>query len=155
MPTSSGVRIPPDNNAPILRYTLMFCAIVSTPNGIVCGNLFNVTVSVGQLTQIGDDRLNYTINGLLTEIVYGVMIRAENAAGLRMNPELGDGFTFISAVSDDGQVENIVFIPSTDAVIVTWNLPHLALDTSDLNVSFSVSYFNNGSPQIVTLVTVV
>ena len=145
-------RIPSDNNAPIISYTLMFCARPS--NSTLCGTSVNVTVPVGELTRVGD-QLNYTINGLLTEKMYEVVIRAENSVGLRMNPDLGDGFFFNSAGPDNGQVENISFISATGAVIVTWNLPPLALDTSDLNVSFSVSYFNNGAPQNVSQVTIV
>ena len=72
-----------------------------------------------------------------------------------MNPELGNGFTFNSSFPGDGRVENVHFIPATDAIIMTWNLPRLALETSDLNVSFSVSYFNNGAPQNVLQVTIV
>ena len=146
-------RIPSDNNAPITNYTLMFCARPS--NSTPCGTSVNVTVPVGKLTRVGDDQLNYTINGLLTEKMYEVVIRAENDIGLRMNPDLGDGFFFNSAGPDNGQVENIAFISATGAVIVTWNLPPLALDTSDLNVFFSVSYFNNGAPQNVLQMTVV
>ena len=147
-------RIPPYNNAPIISYTLIFCTIASTPNGTVCGNLYNVTVPVGELTQIGDDRLNYTINGLLTEKMYEVVIRAENSVGLRMAPELGDGFTFNSAGPDNGRVENAMSIPAITAVIVTWNLPRLALATSRLNVSFNVTYFNNGDGSNVRSVIV-
>ena len=145
-------RIPSDNNAPITRYTLMFYARPS--NSTLCGTSINVTVPVSELNQVGENQLNYTINGLLTEKMYEVVIRAENSVDFQMNPELGNGFTFNSAVPGDGQVENITFIPTTNVVIVTWNLPRLALDTSDLNVSFNVSYFNNGAPDIVTLVTV-
>ena len=146
-------RIPPDNNAPIISYTLMFCAIVSTPNDTVCGTLVNVTVPVGELTRVGD-QLNYTINELLTEKMYEVVIRAENSVGLRMAPELGDGFTFNSAGPDNGRVENGMSIPAITAIIVTWNLPHLALATSRLNVSFNVTYFNNGDESNVRSVIV-
>ena len=135
-------RIPPDNNARITSYALMFCARSS--NNTLCDTLVDVTVPVGELTQVGDDQLNYTINELLTEKMYEVVIRAENSIDLRMAPELGDGFTFNSAGPDNGRVENGMSIPAITAIIVTWNLPRLALATSRLNVSFNVTYFNNG-----------
>ena len=146
-------RIPSVNNARITSYTLMFCARPS--NNTLCGTSVNVTVPVEQLTQVGENQLNYTISGLSTEKMYEVLIRAENDIGLRMAPELGDGFFFESADPDDGQVENVTSIPATNVAIVTWNLPRLALATANLNVSFSIMYFNNGARETVIPLTVV
>ena len=146
--------IPPDNNARIFSYTLIFCARV-TSNSTVCGTLINITVPVGQLTQVGEDKLNYTINELLIETMYEVVIRAENSVGFQIYPELGNGSMFNSPFPDDGQVENLAFIPThRHVVIVTWNLPYLALATADLNVSFNVTYFSNGTPDMVIPVSV-
>ena len=145
-------RVPLDNNAPIISYNLMFCIKI---NSTVCGTSIHITVQVGEVTQVGEDQLNYSINELLTGKMYEVVIRAENSVGLRMDPELGNGLTFNSTFPDDGRVENATFIPTTSVVIVTWILPRLALETDDLIVSFSVSYFNNGARDMNTSVTVV
>ena len=68
------------------------------------------------------------------------MIRARNSVGQQMSPMFGDGFRFNSTSPDDGQVTNVTFIPSTRIIILTWNLPPLALATTILNVSFNIIY---------------
>ena len=145
--------VPVDNNAPITSYTLTFCTVV-LPHDSDCDTLVNITVPVDNLTRIGETQLMYTYSELLTETLYEVVIRAENSVGRQMAPVLSNGFYFNSSFPDDGQVVNASFIPTAHVVIVTWNLPTLALATSNLNVSFNVVYFSDGDPNNTTLVTV-
>ena len=144
-------RIPPNNNADITSYTLTFCAMV---NATDCGSSVNVTVMLSQLTRIGDNQLSYIYDELLTEKMYEVVIRAENSIGLQMAPALGNGLNFDSAFPDDGRVVNVGFIPTINTIIVTWNLPVLALNTTNLDVSFDVVYYNVSKPLNRTSVSV-
>ena len=141
--------IPMDNNAHITSYTLTFC-VRFFPNDTNClvEDLIHITVT--NLTRIDEIRLSYAYSELLTEKLYEVVIRAENSVGMQMDPVLDNGLFFYSAFPDDGQVENVRFIPTTRVVIVTWNLPTLALDTTRLNVSFNITYFKNDEPDVVS-----
>ena len=146
--------VPSANNAPIQSYTLMFCIRL----GIYCVDvtLTNVTLMVGseQLVTIGGNRLRYTFNELLIDREYEVVIRARNSVGQQMSPMFGGGFRFNSASPDDGRVVNVSFIPSTSMIILTWNLPPLALATTNLDVSFNVTYFSDSDPQNIVSVAV-
>ena len=145
--------VPVDNNAPITSYTLTFCSMV-LPHDTDCDTLVGITISVDSLTRIGKTQLRYTYPELLTEKLYEVVIRAENSVGRQMAPVLSNGFYFNSSFPDDGQVINVSFISTTRVVIVTWNLPTLALATANLNVFFNVTYFSDGDPNNTTLVTI-
>ena len=144
---------PPSNNADITGYTLTFCALVPY-NYTDCGSLVNVTVMLSQLTRIGDNQLSYIYRELLIVKMYEVVVRAQNPIGLQMAPALGSGLNFNSAFPDNGQVVNVSFIPTTRLIIVTWNLPVLALATANLNVSFDVTYYSVANPINTILVTV-
>ena len=141
--------VPADNNAPITSYTLTFCAIFS-PTDINCssGTSVIVTIPVGNrdLITVDGNQLRYTYPELLTEKQYEVLIRAENTVGWQMSPAFGNGLRFNSSFPDNGQVVNVGFIPTTGTIIVTWNLPPLALATTNLNVSFAVTYYNVADP---------
>ena len=144
---------PPNNNADITSYTLTFCAMVSSDD-TDCGSSVNVTVMLSHRTRIGNNQLSYIYNELLTEKMYEVVVRAENSIGLQMAPALGNGLNFDSAFPDDGRVVNVGFIPTINTIIVTWNLPALALNTTNLNVSFNVVYYNVSTPLNRTSVSV-
>ena len=146
-------RIPSDNNVSITSYTLIFCV---SPNDTDCSHssAINVTRQVDDLTRISENRLSYIFPELVTEKLYEIVIRAENSNGLQMAPELGNGFRFNSASADDGQVVNVSFIPTTRMIIVTWNLPALAMATANLNVSFDVLYYSDADQQNITTVPV-
>ena len=146
-------RIPPNNNADITSYTLTFCAIISS-GGTDCGSSVNVTVMLSELTRIGNNQLSYVFPELVTGKMYEVVVRAENSIGLQLAPAMGSGLKFDSAFPDNGQVVNVSFIPTTRLVIVTWNLPSLAQATTNLNVSFDVTYYSGGDPTSTTNVTV-
>lgn len=148
-------REPKDNNADITHYTIMFCAIASPTNNTDCSGVpFDNRVPVAMLTRVDENRLSYVYNELLTEKMYEVVIRAENEVGEQMSPTFGNGFPFNSAFPDDGQVVSVGFIPLTRVVIVTWELPPLALalaqDNKRLNVSFNITYINNGARDMPT-----
>ena len=135
--------IPSENNAPIQSYTLMFCARLET--GCEDGTFTNVTLTVGseQLITIGGNRLRYRFPELLIGKQYEVVIRARNSIGQQTSPAFGNGLRFNSAFPDDGQVVNVASVPSTNTIILTWNLPPLALATTNFDVSFNVTYFSN------------
>jgi hypothetical protein len=147
--------IPSDNNAPIESYTLMFCAWLET------GCTFtNVTLMVGSeeliTIKLNGNRLRYTFPGLLIGQLeqYEVVIQAENSIGRQMSPAFGNGFRFNSTSPDNGRVINVGFIPTTSVIILTWNLPPLALVTTNLNVVFNVTYYSVGAPLNTMTVTV-
>ena len=147
-------RIPMDNNAHITSYTLTLYARLSLNDKSHLVPDLIIIFPVTDLTRIGKTQLRFTYPELLTEKLYEVVIRAENSVGAQMDPVLGDGFTFSSAFPNDGRVENVRFIPTTRLVIVTWNLPTLALDTTRLNVSFNITYFKNDEPDVVSLIII-
>ena len=146
--------VPSANNAPIQSYTLIFCIRLE----IYCVDitLTNVTLMVGdeQLITIGGNQLRYTFTELLIDREYEVVIRARNSVGQQMSPMFGGGFRFNSASPDDGRVANVNFIPSTRIIILTWNLPPLALATPNVSVAFNVTYYNNGDPLNIMSVAV-
>jgi hypothetical protein len=149
--------IPSDNNAPIVQYILMFCAQIET--GCVDGASTNVPLTVGideELISIEGNRLRYTFPQLLIGKEYEVVIRAENSAGQQMFPpvNVSSGFRFNSASPNDGQVVSVDFVRTTNVIILIWNLPTLALATTNLNVSFNVTYYNVGAPLNIMSVTV-
>ena len=86
--------------------------------------------------------------------MYEVVVRAENSIGLQITPALGNGLKFNSAFPDDGRIVNVGFIPTASVVIVTWNLPALALATANLNVSFNVMYYSGADPANIISVSV-
>ena len=142
--------MPSDNNALITNYTLTFCAIFSLDDtDCLSGTSANVTLGVdgnAGLIRIGGNQLRYTFPELLTGKLYEVVIRAENSVGRQILPAFGNGLRFNSAFPDDGRVINANFIPTTRMIIVTWNLPPLALATNNLNVSFDVSHYSVADP---------
>ena len=140
-PSDSDNSIPLGSNAPITSYTLMLCARLS-PSTDCSSTSLSKSVPVSELIRVGINRLRYVYNELSAETLYEVVIRAENSVGLQMSPEFGNGLRFNSSTPDDGRVVNFGFIPTTGAIILTWNLPPLALATSNLNVSFDVTYFS-------------
>ena len=145
--------IPSANNDPIVTYTLMFCAQLNT--SCVSGN--NITLVVGrdlELITLDGNRLRYTFDELLTEKEYEVVIRAANSIGQQMSPAFGNGWRFNSAFPDNGRVVNNDSVPSTNTIILTWNLPPLALATTNLNVSFNVAYFSGSDPTNIMSVAV-
>jgi hypothetical protein len=148
--------IPSDSNAPIESYTLMFCARLGM--GCVDGTSTNVTFMVWdeEIIRIGENllRVRYRFSEILINREYEVVIRAENYIGRQMSPVFGNGFRFNSTSPDDGQVVNIGFVPTATMIILTWNLPTLALTTTNLNVSFNVTYYNVGAPLNTISVTV-
>ena len=150
--------MPSDNNADIKNYTLMFCAIFS-PTDTDCshGTSVSVTVIVGNrdLITVGGNQLRYTYPELVTEKQYEVVIRAENFVGQQMSPVFGNGLRFNSSFPNDGRIVNVSFIPTISMIIVTWNLPPLALATTDLNVSFAVMYNSVTSPMNIISETIV
>ena len=149
-------RIPSDNTSSIISYTLTICTRI-LPNDTDCSNgtLFNVSVLVNDLTMISGNRLSYILPELTTQKEYEVVIRARNLVGLQMSPALGGGFKFNSAFPDNGRVVDASFIPATTMlVIVTWNLPALAIATDNLNVSFIVTYYSDGDPDNTRMETV-
>ena len=136
-------RIPVSNNVDITSYRIVICARIP-PSNTDCSMppSLDTNLTLDQFTSAGEGRLSLVYNELLTEKVYEVVIRAINGIGEQESPMLGDGFTFNSAFPDDGRVENVAFIPTTRTVIVTWELPLLARQTTPLNVTFNVTYFN-------------
>ena len=109
---------------------------------------------LNELTRIGNTQLSYVFPELLTGKMYEVVVRAENSIGLQWAPAMGNGLKFNSAFPDDGRVVNVRFIPTTSVVIVTWNLPALARATTNLNVSFDVTYYSVTTHTNTTMVTV-
>ena len=147
--------VPSANNAPILSYTLMFCARLEA--GCVEGTFTNVTLRVEseQLIILDGNQLRYTFNEIIgIDREYEVVIRARNSVGQQTSPMFGGGFRFNSASPDDGRVANVNFIPSTRIIILTWNLPPLALATNNLNVSFNVTFFSASDPLNILSVAV-
>ena len=146
--------VPSANNAPIQSYTLMFCARLET--GCIEGTLRNITRMVGdeELIILGGNRLRYTFTQLLIDREYEVVIRARNSVGQQMSPMFGDGLRFNSTSPDDGRVVNVASVSSTNTIILTWNLPPLALETISVNVSFDVTYFSVGDPLNIMSVAV-
>ena len=137
-------RIPEDNNDRITNYRIIFCA---RENETVVDCSFNNTFTIdGSITRVNQTHLRFIYGELQTEKPYEVVIRAVNMIGEQMSPMVGEGLRFNSTYPDDGQVVNVGFIPTTHLVIVTWELPLLALETMPLNVTFNVTYFNNGNP---------
>ena len=133
--------IPAENNARIQSYNLLFCTVET---GCTDGILRNVTLMVGaeELITIGRNQLRYTLPQLLIDREYEVMIRARNSVGQQMSPMFGNGFRFNSTSPNDGQVVNVASVSSNNTIILTWNLPPLALATTGFNVSFNVTYFS-------------
>ena len=149
--------MPSSNNADILSYTLMFCALfMPTDTDCSQGTSVNATLMVGgtELIRIGENQLRYTLPELVLGKMYLVVITAENSIGRQMSPEFVNGFRFNSTLPDDGRVVNVDSIPTTSAIILTWRLPPLALATSDLNVSFDITYVSVTSPGNERLITV-
>ena len=71
-----------------------------------------------------------------------MLIRAQNTVGLQAAPVFGEGHRFRSAFRDDGQVVNIMIIPTTSVVILIWSLPQLAL-SSDVTIDFfEITHFD-------------
>ena len=137
-------RIPEENNAPITDYRIIFCV---RENETVVECPLNNTFTVGSdISQFNQTHQRFVYRELLTEKLYEVVIRAVNMISEQMSPMVGEGLRFNSAFPDDGQVVNVGFIPTIRMVIVTWELPLLAQETMPLNVTFNVTYFNNGSP---------
>ncbi len=147
--------IPSNSNAPIESYTLMFCAWLGM--GCVDGTSTNVTLTFGddELIRIGENQLTFRYPELLINREYEVVIRTENFIGRQMSPAFGNGLRFNSISPDDGQVVNVGFIPTTDAIILTWNLPPLALLSTDFNVSFNATYYSVADPLNTMPVTIV
>ena len=96
-----------------------------------------------QLITIGGNRLRYRFPELLIGKQYEVVIRARNSVGQQMSPMFGNGLRFNSAFPDDGQVINVTSVSSTNTIILIWNLPPLALATTNLDVSFNITYFSD------------
>ena len=145
--------IPSANNDPIINYTLMFCARLETG----CGSIISVTLEAErdpELIELDGNQLRYTFNELSTGKQYEVVIRAANTIGQQMSPVFGNGRRFNSAFPDDGQVVNVASVSSTDMIILTWNLPPLALATNNFNVSFNVTYFSDSDSLIIRSVAV-
>ena len=141
--------IPSSNNAPITSYTLSLCQIGPDGNPS-CGpdNDFRVNLNdpPNNLVSVSPTQLRYRFVDLVPQQMYEVRIRAQNSVGLRMKPVEGNGHRFSSATATDGQVVNLSLIRTTTVVILTWNLSTLAMATSGLNVSFTVSFFHDGNP---------
>ena len=80
--------------------------------------------------------------------MYEVVIRAGNDVGFQTAPVLGigEGYSFMSASKDDGEVENVMIIPTTSVVILTWSLPQLAVPSNVTTDFFEITYFNLGDP---------
>ena len=147
--------IPSANNNPIVNYTLMFCARLET--GCVNGTFTNVSLLVegeSALIRLDGNRLRYTFPDLLIGKEYEVVIRAANTIEQQMSPVFGNGLKFNSSFPDDGQVINVGVIPTTSTIILTWNLPPLALATNNLIVSFNVTYFSVSASQNIMSVAV-
>ena len=150
--------IPPNNNADIFIYTLMFCALFS-PADTDCsrGTSVNVTLVVdmdAELISVGENQLRYILLELLLEKLYMVVITAENSVGQQLSPAFINGLRFNSSFPDDGRIVNVDSIPTTGAIILTWNLPPLALATTNLNVSFIITYVSVNMPGNETSITV-
>jgi hypothetical protein len=139
--------IPSANNAPIESYTLIFC--IRLGMSCVPGFFINITLMVGdeELTTVDGNRLRFRFPELsVTNKEYEVVIQAENSIGRQMFPVFGNGFRFNSTSPDNGRVINVGFIPTTSMIILTWNLPPLALATTNLNVFFNVTYSIDADP---------
>ena len=145
--------IPSANNDPIVNYTLMFCALF---NGS-CGSIRTITLEVGrdsELMELDGNRLRYTFTELSTEKEYEVVVRAANTIGQQTSPAFGNGRRFNSAFPDDGQVVNVANVSSTDTIILTWNLPPLALALQNIDALFNITYFRDGNPSNILSVAV-
>ena len=146
--------IPSANNAHIQSYNLIFCVPLET--GCADGTLRNINHTIGEkeLIILDGNRLRYTLTQLLIDREYEVRIRASNSVGQQMSPMFGGGLRFNSASPDDGQVVNVASVSSTNTIILTWNLPPLALATTSFNVSFDVTYSSVSDPLSIMSVAV-
>ena len=127
--------IPSSNNAPITDYILEFCD--TSPSGSCLDN-----VTVNGLTSVNSTHLSYFFEPPHPNITYEVFIRAGNIVGFQTAPVFGGGHRFRSAFEDDGRVVNVMIIPTTSVVILTWNLPQLALSNDVIVDFFEVTYFH-------------
>ena len=130
----------------ITQYNIAVCRIAPSEN-FSCVNEYNFTIMRSDLTSLPDSQLRYTAENIFPESEYEIRIRAENSIGLQDDPVSGQGYRFSSAFADDGSVVNFRVVPTTSVVIVTWDLPFLALNTSNLEVLFDVTYFRIGNPE--------
>ena len=139
---------PSDRNSPITHYIIFWCHFFFFTDN--CTEINELTLPVSgdtSLINISSSQFRFQITDLPPQQMYQVRIRAMNAVGTQPSPAvIDDGFNFPSAFPVDGAVENLRNITSSSAVIFTWRLPALALATSNLNVSFTVSYFDIGDP---------
>ena len=144
---------PSSNNVMITQYNIAVCRIAPSEN-FSCVNEYNFTIMRSDLTSLPDGQLRYTAENIFPLSEYEIRIRAENSIGLQDDPVSGQGYRFSSASANNGSVVNFRVVPTTTVVILTWALPSLALNTSNLEVLFDVTYFRDGDQEDTVMANV-
>ena len=141
--------IPSDNNAPITKYIINVCLI--SPDGTAC--VTNTSLPVSSPDMLPGNRLRYELDEILPQKSYEIYIQAVNSVGSQKYTPLTNGYRFESVSAVNGSVTNLRFVPTTSVVIITWNLPVIAIATSGVEAEFNLTYFRQGN-QVLSTVSV-
>ena len=144
--------IPSDNNARITEYIVNVCQI-SPNNGTAC--VTNTSVPVTSPDMIPGNRLRYQLGEIVPQKRYELFIQAVNSVGSREYTPLTNGYRFESVSAVNGSMTNLRFVPTTSVVIVTWNLPVIALATSGVEAEFNLTYFRQGNREDNTVSVII
>ena len=139
--------IPSANNAPITEYIINVCLI----DGTAC--VTNTSIPVSSPDMLPENRLRYQVGEILPQKSYEIYIQAVNSVGSQKYIPLTNGYRFESVSAVNGSVTNLRFVPTTSVVIITWNLPAIALATSGVEAEFNLTYFRQGN-QVLSSVSV-
>ena len=142
--------IPSDNNAPIDRYIINVCLI--SPDGTAC--VTDTSIPVSSPEELSGNRLRYQLGEIVPQKRYELFIQAVNSVGSQAYTPLTNGYRFESVSAVNGSVTNLRFVPTTSVVIITWNLPAIALATSGVDAVFNLTYFREGN-QVLSTVSVI
>ena len=143
--------IPSDNNAPITAYIIKLCQI-SPNNESVC--VTDTTIPVSSPYMLSRNQMRYHLGEIVAQKHYEIYIQAVNSVGSQAYTPLTNGYRFESVSAVNGSVTNLRFVPTTSVVIVTWNLPAIALATSGVEAVFNLTYFRQGN-QVLSTVSVI
>ena len=140
--------IPSGNNAPIVEYIINVC-LISPNNGTAC--VTNTSIPVPSPDMLPGNLLRYQVGEIVAQKSYEIYIQALNSVGSQKYIPLTNGYRFESVSAVNGSVTNLRFVPTTSVVIITWNLPAIALATSGVEAVFNLTYFRQGNRVLSTM----
>ena len=146
--------IPSDNNAPITEYIINVC-LIFTNNNNETACITNTSIPVTSPDMLPGNRLRYQVGEIFPQKSYEIYIQAVNDVGSQKYIPLTNGYRFESVSAVNGSVTNLRFALTTSVVIVTWNLPAIAIATSGVEAEFNLTYFHQGNQGIGSKLSVI